>query len=244
MSQSRSIAMFIVGSLVVVGVATGVNWGLTSSLIASGAFVGAAGADGAPGLDGAVGATGPQGPQGPQGERGADGASGGIGHVGATGAGAQGAAGAVGAPGPQGAPGAPGTDGTDGTDAPVVEPVVATFGAGSQSLVVQQSFQLTGGISLDPGVYALTFSVTGMTSAVAAGYPFGSVTCSMAAGGAVHAFVFAASSGPSTFPLSAVVALSAPETVGVTCIFSYWALEDTVLDVTWTGGSISAVRLD
>lgn len=147
MSQARLIAILVIGLVGVLGISTAVNWGLTSSLIASGAVAGPAGAQGDKGDPGETGATGAQGNQGAPGIDGVDGAVGAPGARGVSGAGATGAQGVPGPIGPSGAPGASSPQ------------QVVTLGPGSMSLT---------GVNADlfrepigPGTYSTTIELTG-----------------------------------------------------------------------------------
>ena len=227
MSQSRLITIMIIGMVAVLGVATAVNWGLTSSLIASGAFVGATGAQGEPGEDGTTGA---QGAQGEQGIPGADGAPGSSGATGARGSGATGAQGAVGPTGPA------------GPDAAAV-PVVLPFGSGIHSFPYGHSYAFTAGIPLEPGVYGLSFSLDAASVVVTAGFSAGNLPCTLTAGTTVQSFYVSAGSPPQTYALTAVVSIAQTTTATVVCVGSYYD-PLTVLDLSWSGGSFSSVQVD
>jgi len=234
MSQARLITIMIVGMVATVGVATGVNWSLTSSLIASGAFVGATGAQGEPGQDGATGAQGEQGVQGVQGVPGADGLPGGSGSRGATGAQGSGATGPQGAVGPTGAPGA---------DGGAHVPIVAAVAAGTHSFAASTSYGLAS-VPLDPGVYALTFTLSGAFSVVTAGMNYAGIYCTMSTVGSTVSFWVYSNNSAADYALSSVVSVATATTGNVSCAFVDYFSALTMVDLTWAASSFTAVQLD
>ena len=226
MSQARLITIMIVAMITTVGLAAAVNWGITNSLIASGAFVGATGAQGEPGQDGATGA---QGEQGIQGIQGAQGQPGGTGARGFTGTGATGAQGAV---GPSGAPGENAT----------AEPIVVTLGAGTHTFTTVGSYTLAS-IPLDPGVYAVSFTLNGVSS-VTQGATMSAMSCVMSTSGAAQGFWQYSFQATADHALSAVSSLASAGTLTARCSLGDYDDIATIADLNWTGGVLTAVRLD
>ena len=224
MSQRVLITIFSLGLVAAIGLSSLISSSITSSMIASAQLTGPAGADGADGADGETGA------RGEQGLPGVDGAPGGSGATGATGSGS------TGAQGPAGPPGAPGADA-----APPV-PVVSSFGAGSATFTPYAAVGLAS-LPLPAGSYSLTFLLTAATAVDVAAVGYGDITCSFIAGPGSPQVSISTSSGTADRALSHVVALATPTSVSVSCI-GYFMDSGTIQELSWSGGNLTAVKLD
>ena len=224
MSQRVLITIFAIGLVAAIGLSSLISSTITSAMIASAQLTGPTGADGTDGKDGVDGATGAQGLPG------ADG------HDGVPGPGAKGNQGAP------GAPGAPGTPGADGTDAAAPVPVVATFAAGSQALTPDAAFGLAQ-MPLAAGSYSLTFVLTAAASVAISGTSSEVITCEFFVAGSTVQTTIREGSAPADKAMGDVIALAVPTSVSVGCT-GYFTDPDTVQELSWSGGSLTATRLD
>lgn len=223
MSQRMMMTIFSIGLVAVLGVATLINYGITTSIVAAAQLTGPAGPAGADGTDGAPG------PQGPQGIPGVDGKDG------APGTGAQGRQGPVGAAGPAGAPGA------DGADAASTPPIVHTTGPSGVSLDWSSGTAVTS-VIVPAGTYAVSLSITaGVGVQTSGGGPGAMVGCyldpsfvgfSNVADGSAHDGLG-----------SGVISLGTSTTLTVYCWTNYDVFAVTT-DLSWSEMTVSATRLD
>jgi len=231
MSQRLLITIFSIGLVAAIGISSLISSSITSSMIASTAIAGPAGADGADGADGA------------KGEPGADGAPGGAGATGATGSGAPGAQGAVGPTGPDGLTGPPGVPGIPGASEPVAEPVVLTLSYGAELFPNNHSYTFTS-IALDPGVYALDFTLGHAFLAFGPETYTEYVQCTFVVGTkSREAFTIVEGRPAQDFALSAVISTTTATNAAVVCTSNYYD-PATYLYLNWSSGSLTALEVD
>ena len=234
MSQRLLITFFSIGLVAVLGVATLINWGITTSIVAAAAMSGPAGAAGADGINGKDGADGAQGLPGVDGKDGTPGATG---------------SGTRGAVGPVGAPGAPGAPGVDGQDAGTVAPLALHTGAMATSLDNSGPTSVNGaGLVVPAGTYAITISVTSATALVtSAGFYYGPyVNCSLVGPtGAPPSFSYDAGAAAVDRAASAVFSFTSTVTLTVVCSATdYVYVPGLEMDANWSDLTILATRLD
>ena len=225
MSQRLLIIIFSIGLVAVLGIATLVNWGITTSIVAAAAVTGPAGADGANGKDGVDGAQGLPGVDGKDGT------------PGATGSGTRGAVGPVGAPG------------ADGQDAGAVPPLALHTGALTTALDNTGPTTVTGaGLVVPTGTYSVTISLTTATALVTSSgfYYVPYVNCSLVGPtGAPPSFSYDAGAAGVDRAASSVFSFTGAVTLTVVCSATDFVyLPGLTMNADWADLTILAVRLD
>jgi hypothetical protein len=214
--------LFSVGLVTVLVVATLVNWGITTSIVAAAQLTGPVGPAGADGVDGE---TGPQGIPGIDGKDGAPGA---------TGSGAQGKQGAAGAPGPAGAPG---VDGTDATDDPPI-----SISTGPSGVSIAGSPVAVTSIDVPAGTFAISLTISGASAVPSEGLGTGAqASCFFDVGGSYVSF--AADGAPHDDSGSHVSSVTASTTYTVLCFASFDVTPITA-ELIWSDLTVTATRLD
>ena len=234
MSQRLLITFFSIGLVAVLGIATLVNWGITTSIVAAAAVTGPAGPAGADGANGKDGADGAQGLPGVDGKDGTPGATG---------------SGSRGAVGPVGAPGAPGAPGADGQDAGAVPPLALHTGALTTALDNTGPTSVTGaGLVVPAGTYSVTISVTTATALVTSSslYYVPYVNCSLVGPtGAPPSFSYDAGAAGVDRAASSVFSFTSAVTLTVVCSATDFVyLPGLTMNADWADLTILAVRLD